>query len=116
MKLLLLFLSLFTFIFSNDKEVENEMAIPSGYRAITSADIGKTFGNQLEGMVYFDDTQNASPYSNFTRLDLADDSYSSDRVHTYEQEIEGTTFDVYGYYSPSANYELYLWNIAEESG
>ena len=29
MKLLLLFLSLFTFIFSNDKEVENEMAIPS---------------------------------------------------------------------------------------
>ena len=40
MKLLLLFLSLFTFIFSNEKEVENEMAIPSGYRAINSGDVG----------------------------------------------------------------------------
>ena len=36
------------------------MAIPVGYRKITSSDVGKTFGVDLEAVVKFDDTDRKS--------------------------------------------------------
>jgi hypothetical protein len=36
------------------------MAIPSGYRLITSSDVGKIFGTDIENIVYFDTTVSAT--------------------------------------------------------
>lgn len=42
------------------------MSIPNGYRLLTSADIGKVFGTDLESMVYFD--EDITPTFNLTSI------------------------------------------------
>jgi uncharacterized repeat protein (TIGR02543 family) len=111
LRYILLFLSLFTFIFSKDKEVENEMAIPSGYRAINSGDVGKQFGTHLDSTIYFD-TSIHDDISTFPHIET-----------TSNFEIVGHAGSVANYYSliqdddynaPVASF--YEYDIASEIG
>ena len=66
MKLLLLFLSLFTFIFSKDKEVENEMAITSGYSVYFAMNGGLPLYSPVNDVLEIPDLDDYVPYKSPT--------------------------------------------------
>lgn len=65
------------------------MAIPSGYRAINEGDVGKRFGTQLDGTIYFDISKDGD-ITTFERVLLSS---------SYELVGHADTLGLYNYYS-----------------
>lgn len=101
------------------------MAIPEGYRLLTSADVGKTFGVDLELDVYFDNEATIPLYTknialtNFMSLTFGTDAPPWD---DYGEAVRrnGVSIDtpsthyIYDYFEggESFNYTPYWWNTS----
>lgn len=117
--------ALFTFVLSSSTSTYayTNGAMPNGYRPITSQDVGKKFGVELEATIFFSQQYTTNPEAYFPSLRMHDNlnreyyiaslDYQEERPYTYG-------FAVFNFWqeSPSVYFhkELYFYDVVAGEG